>query len=588
MSPTKSLLVSETDKISCPARAGGNSSFRMMRIFQLTLLLLSCLFLSSPSKAQWSNDPYENTLISYGATGNWMISDGQGGAVIYYRNDLDGRVHLQRLDRYGYKSWGEDGIILNGDGDYQGAGFSCLDNDGGIIVTFNNHFVYYPAIYTKLYAQKVDNSGNLLWGLNGQPICTQDSSHASCIGIKADGAGGFFLAYTYSYSYFNQTIYIQHLDAEGNLTWPGFGVDISGNIDDMYNASLLSGGPGYALLLWHVDDRIHMQRVDLEGNQLWGTGGILFPATMGWFDVFTRSMEDGHGGAVVSGYHNGLSGIEIYTQRCDSSGNLLWGEFGVLLADSLLSPISTGTCKLVCNEAGYFYLWMVGASNTSTVYMQKLILSGQAQWGPGGLQVSAEGINCTRTALVNSGPDAVIAGWYDVTNGCYAGQKIDAQGSLLWSEVGVPVTYNMEYFVDPLIISDMAGGAIFDWEATAIYAQQVSTNGILGEVLGVKMPSVTPLPEGVTLLPSYPNPFNNDTIIPIAVQSALYTDPVYINLLDPLGRYISRTTFRFQSSGIFRLRWSELTQNRRTPSGVYILEVMSKDGREATKIIKIP
>jgi hypothetical protein len=101
----------------------GNSNMRQL----LTLVITFSLVISSVSSAQWSSDPYENTIVAYSVHAHQMISDGDGGAIIIYWSSAYYGLRAQRLDKYGHICWGDSGVSVGDVGYYHDEDFSlCI------------------------------------------------------------------------------------------------------------------------------------------------------------------------------------------------------------------------------------------------------------------------------------------------------------------------------------------------------------------------------------------------------------------------------------------------------------------------------
>jgi hypothetical protein len=148
-----------------------------------------------------------------------LRSDG-AGTLISWNNGS----RLQRLDASGAPLLGADGasvamgslLVSDGGGGVIGA-FSRSAADGGSAV---------------LLVQHTDGSGAPLWGADGKPFADIVSASGYDQGPKAliaDGAGGAYVAWTDRRTGDDRDVYLQRLDAAGNIApgWPANGIDLS-------------------------------------------------------------------------------------------------------------------------------------------------------------------------------------------------------------------------------------------------------------------------------------------------------------------------------------------------------------------------
>ena len=292
-----------------------------------------------------------------------------------------------------------------------------------------------------IFAQRIDKNGTLLW-LNETEVCTE-SSDQSKIQIINDGQGGLIITWEDSRGYYD--IYAQKLDSNGNLLWAPNGVLVCNEEEQQLEPQLCNDGLGGVIITWY-DSRdgsdnsdIYAQRIDSGGTVLWNNNGSIVNAENNeqWN---CKICSDGNGGAIVTWYDDRLeTDYDIYAQKINSTGNRVWLSSGI--------PI--------CIEDGY-------------------------QYNP---DICSDGFG-----------GAVIA-WID-TRGMDAdiySQRIDKNGTLLWLDAssntywtagGTPVTVAGGHQEDFRLIPDNFGGAIFTWEDARgadkdIYAQRLKENPIV-------------------------------------------------------------------------------------------------------------
>lgn len=100
---------------------------------------------------------------------------------------------------------------------------------------------------------------------------------------------------------------------------------------DQYEPHLSSGADGGVIVVWD-DDRnsssdidIYAQRLDSFGHVLWQLDG---ESICGAIDeqIFPVASQDGYGGAVIAwrDFRDGGPGNDIYAQRIDANGQSVW------------------------------------------------------------------------------------------------------------------------------------------------------------------------------------------------------------------------------------------------------------------------
>ena len=117
---------------------------------------------------------------------------------------------MQKVDQNGNKLWIEDELIQ------QNSSLSriksVMGNDGYPIICWKQSNQY----YIELYAQKVDNQGNILWEPSGLPICINDNCWS--FNLISDNYEGCWFTWEMGIAiapYYD--IYIQHVNSNGSI-----------------------------------------------------------------------------------------------------------------------------------------------------------------------------------------------------------------------------------------------------------------------------------------------------------------------------------------------------------------------------------
>ena len=116
--------------------------------------------------------------------------------VIYFWSDArrgDEDLWAQRLDEYGNKVWSED-LLICGEIDRQEAVDCLVNDDKTVIILWND--LRNQVFNGDIYAQKIDEDGDILWQENGVSVCS-DSSYPEDINVITDGLGGFLSFWKY-------------------------------------------------------------------------------------------------------------------------------------------------------------------------------------------------------------------------------------------------------------------------------------------------------------------------------------------------------------------------------------------------------
>jgi hypothetical protein len=163
---------------------------------------------------------------------------------------------------------------------------------------------------------------------------------------------------------------------------------------------------------------------------MWDAGGeIVCALATAWSDF--EVIPDGSGGAIVTWVKEHDSDYSIYAQRIDGNGDVIWGADGIVVADMTGTP---GGPKIVSDGAGGAIIsWMNRNIVPWEVYAQRFDENGNALWTAGGIIVCEEANYSSFPEMTSDGAEGVIVTWGDdrgVDFDIYA-QKIDADGYIV-------------------------------------------------------------------------------------------------------------------------------------------------------------
>lgn len=197
-------------------------------------------------------------------------------------------------------------------------------------------------------------------------------------------------------------------------------------------------------------------------------------------------ISDGAGGAIFTWVDTRNGGTQdIYAQRINATGSLLWNVDGVAICNAASDQYSP---RLVSDTAGGAIIaWYDNRAGNYDIYAQRINASGAVQWTTDGVAICSATGNQNAQQLIADGSGGAIIVWSDGrgggSNADIMAQRIDASGTVLWTSNGAPVCTATSLQNTPQLVSDGAGGAIISWEdwrsysQPDIYAQRISSNG---------------------------------------------------------------------------------------------------------------
>ena len=404
-----------------------------------------------------------------------IATDGTGGAFFTWYEmrsgvDWDSDVFAQRLDKDGNILWNPDGVSICTLPGAQADPTIIQDGEGGVIIAWRDQ----RAQYFKIYAQRLDEEGNIQWALNGVSVCTSNEP-GYMPQVVPDGHGNFYVAWRDDRWGYGQ-VYCQKLDGDGNLLWAPDGLNVCPTLGWQDWPEIISDTEGGAIIVWH-DERygflshyIYAQRLNGEGDILWGEAG----APICLFDYYKWQqgcIADGQGGGIVTWYGNGYGGgggYEVFAQKFDSSGSILWLSSGVPVCQAPGDQIRP---HLVSDDAGGAIIsWLDNRDGRDDIYAQRVTANGNSKWQTDGLMIHmgpvSSGYGYSVPGIVRDGKGGAILSWQEGPGSMVLwdilAQRVDGEGSILWPDtVSVCSAPGGQY--PSSTREDGQGGAIITW-----------------------------------------------------------------------------------------------------------------------------
>lgn len=190
-------------------------------------------------------------------------------------------------------------------------------------------------------------------------------------------------------------------------------------------------GDGGVIIAWDDGKNfsdIWANRVDRYGYTCWGVEGVRVSPPRGIRDV-THVISDGHGGAIIvwddytrAWYENPLTEFfenEIYVQRIDSTGKILWDSSGVLIRGKSANVRKVAFEIVTSDHQTYIITCVEGIAwgiydPFKDFYGQKIDLNGKTYWGEGGKRLNIEdNIVNVRHRIISDGAGGFLMVWFD-------------------------------------------------------------------------------------------------------------------------------------------------------------------------------
>ena len=193
---------------------------------------------------------------------------------------------------------------------------------------------------------------------------------------------------------------------------------------------------------------------------------------------------DASGNAVIAWQTYARWNYDIYAQKLDVAGQILWPADVRVNSDTSSANQSDPTLAMYI-DGGTIVSWTDNRSGNPELYSQRLAPNGNKVW-PQDVQVKTGGGQVHwsgSSTAIGSNDDAVVV-WADDRTGNSAiyAKKLDANGQLLWNEHVLVATDTTGYQYYPSVSADGSGNAIVTWMdgrngSYDIFAQELNSGG---------------------------------------------------------------------------------------------------------------
>ena len=237
--------------------------------------------------------------------------------------------------------------------------YGFTDNEGGTIQVYKKtDFQYAPGITRySIHLQHTDTAGQLLWGnADSGKVLYQtfdDYENLELLSAKSDHAGGAYILWWGKAAPEPAQVYgfrLQHIDNNGNAEWSGNGAVLFETTDNSYpvrDAKLTVDDAGNAFAVWrnttYLYGNLYAQKINNTGALLWGDSGIPLSLTslQGEFMITADNtgglfivFEDGRN-SVYDAVSGEFDHLEIFAQRINTSGQSVFGDAGIIAAGAV-------------------------------------------------------------------------------------------------------------------------------------------------------------------------------------------------------------------------------------------------------------
>ncbi|MDR3626785.1 MAG: hypothetical protein P4L45_08120 [Ignavibacteriaceae bacterium] len=259
-----------------------------------------------------------------------VVPDNEGGVYVFWIETQNNKSIIlgQHIDSEGKAGW-------ENNNQSQHDRMLEISNPSQNVMTYAAKIADGKSIYIAwqtqkgskdIYHQLIDNKGKILWGRGGKQITSIKGNQFNPQIICADST--IILSWTNEQSN-NSDIYIQKYNANGKPVWNKTGVPVIKYKGEQFGQRLVSDGKGGAILSW-IDTRnssaladIYAQRVNSDGELVWDPLGVPVATNHNTPKSYISLIADDAGGAVVIFKNSRNSKNKIYGQKIFSTGDYI-------------------------------------------------------------------------------------------------------------------------------------------------------------------------------------------------------------------------------------------------------------------------
>lgn len=378
-------------------------------------------------------------------------------------------IYAQRVDSDGNIDWQVDGISVTSHESSQSSPKIVSDNSGGVFIIWGDS--RYGS--QDCYVQRIDRNGKRLWKQDGMEVCNEETLQNDFAAVS-DGSGGLVVVWE-DWRLGNQDIYAQKVSADGIPIWKQNGVPVFAGKGDQYDPVLISDGKGGIIVAWWdfstPDWNVYAQRIDHIGRQVWDSPIPICVAEGNQGAPILISDKTGGAYCIWSDFRNdpGLfTKSQLFAQHISGDGKPLWQQDGIPICDLSLNQQQANCIK--DEEGGFIVVWWDDRDIFADIYAQRVNADGNLLWDPRGVPVCTAGGVQQIPNLVSDGNGGAIVYWLDfrddfgdTTEDAIYAQRIDANGDILWENNGRLVCNAEKEQITPKAVSLGEGNAIVVW-----------------------------------------------------------------------------------------------------------------------------
>lgn len=351
-------------------------------------LLIFALAVFIGTKAQWVDDPAQNTFIANCENSASEIRIAShpyldGGMFIQWTSMSENgwSQKLQYLDYYGNPQWGDDGVhITTPNLATWSPGYALAALSDGSVVTMNR------SADAHHWVVKINEDGATPWGTDGMMLFGGAGGGRS--ELLAGDDGGFWALGTDM-----DISYLQYVNADGTLRPMATIADFTKKCT---NGKLIPAGDDGVFVVYakqtiqgysNYVKEIYVVKYNKDGELLIPATLLFSQQTVG-MSYIHYAISDGRGGAYVYQWHNGIGGAyNIYVTHFDENGQpTITDTNGVAVHTPDPANYYISAYATIGNNQRLILAYRqtdAASQSQDRIYMNCITIDGEVLWGDG-------------------------------------------------------------------------------------------------------------------------------------------------------------------------------------------------------------
>ena len=420
--------------------------------------LLIGLFLAAALPAFGAPTPF---VTGHGEAGTFRgFEDDAGGFYLVWVQGAAGKsvsLSAQHFSPEGKPLWDAGGLVvapqLSSSQDWSG----LADGQGGLTLYWDEA--------DGVHAQRFRPDGSRRRPGNSVHMSTSTAIQPDAV---PDAEGGTLVVWREFLPSGRSVLLAQRHNVDGERLWPGAGLRVSLRASDQTNPRAIYDNMSGMIVAWRDEvnsaSELRVQRIDFQGNRLWGLEGLKITAPVG-LKEFAQIAPLGSGEVVLAWTASDRQLNQIFLQKVGPYAALLWGTMTLASNVSTLynrwNPVLEGD-----ENGGTWIAWEDFRNQVSyQVQLNHLHGDGKSPWPEGEIAVGPAAGDQGKVAIVRDGKDGAWVAWIDnrlATVGLYI-QEVDGTGHRLQGAKGRLIADKLSAPSVPLLVSVGPGKSAVIW-----------------------------------------------------------------------------------------------------------------------------